>query len=95
MRLASLGPIETIKGTWEATSEDTCKEVLVINSKKFSWSALDYLEPIALRFPRCITRLKPEYKKQVEDYLHWESKNKKELAEYERLKKKFGGGCDD
>jgi hypothetical protein len=37
-----------------------------------------------------VCRLRPEHKKHVEAWKEFEAKNAKELAEYQRLKEKFG-----
>ena len=95
LKLHSLGYIRTIDVDYKQVSVDTARTYVTLtglNGKSTHglWSTYkDYLTLYVGH--NHVAQIKPEFKKQLDDWFEFEQENKRELAEFERLKAKFGG----
>jgi len=93
MWLNSIFYIKSISIESEQTGVDTSKTSWVIegaNGEVKSFVDVDCRDYIIIKpNSRSLAELRMGYKKQAEDWIEFELKNKEELAEYERLKEKF------
>ena len=93
LRLYEIGRIRGIEILQKQTSSDSADTFCVISNGKFTikgkWSTYSGFINVQ-PFSDGIAKLLPEYEKQVEDWIKFETENDIELKEYERLKAKYG-----
>jgi len=93
LKLYNLGWINEMKVDYRQTGTDTADTFCVLGKGKKQikgkWNTYkEYLDVMVSH--AYIAKLKPEYEKQVEDWKKFEKENADDLAEFERLKVKFG-----
>lgn len=87
--------VDTVKVEYRQTGADTAETfvILIAGKAKATWTA-DTFRKVARLNLSYNTAVEPNYgvRERVEAREAWEKANAKELAEYERLKAKFGAG---
>jgi hypothetical protein len=92
LRLNGIGNIHTLRIDYRQTGTDTADTFFTVTGEhgavKGLWSTYrDYLD-VDVDF-KSVARLKESYVVEIETWMKWKKTNAKDLAEFERLKKKF------
>lgn len=86
-------PITTLSVSYRPRSEDEADTYVAIHGaagrKEFKWETVRDLLDVEVGY-KTVAQLKRYRRDQVAAWKEYEAKNKAELAEYERLKEKFG-----
>lgn len=95
LEIFNLGRIDGVYVEHIQTGTDTADTRVTLSNLRQGGNVVGWVYEITpyitLRFSwATLAELKPEYVKQVEDWIAFEKKNARDLAEYRRLKAKFG-----